>query len=75
MLFRLIDTLKVFETIYVLTGFGTGADAETLNIYTFREGFDYLHMGYASALLVVFFVIILALCLILVRVRRGGYEA
>jgi multiple sugar transport system permease protein len=74
MLFRLIDTLKVFETIYVLTGFGTGADAETLNIYTFREGFDYLHMGYASALLVVFFGIILVVCGLLVRVRRSSHE-
>ena len=71
MLFRLIDTLKVFETIYVLTGWGTGASAETLNIYSFREGFEYYHMGYASALLVVFFFIILAFSLILVNLRRG----
>ncbi len=71
MLFRLIDTLKVFETIYVLTGWGTGANAETLNIYAFREGFEYFHMGYASSLLVVFFMIILVFSLVLVQLRRG----
>ncbi len=70
MLFRLIDTLKVFETIYVLTSWGTGASAETLNIYAFREGFEYFHMGYASALLVVFFGIILVFSLVLARLRR-----
>ncbi len=71
MLFRLIDTLKVFETIYVLTGWGTGANAETLNIYSFREAFEYFHMGYASALLVIFFFIVLAFSLVLVYNRRG----
>lgn len=70
MLFRLIDTLKVFETIFILTSWGTGANAETLNIYSFREGFEYFHMGYASSLLVVFFGIILLFSMVLVRLRR-----
>lgn len=69
-LFRVIDTLKVFETIYILTQGGVGASAETLNIYGYRESFEYFHMGYASSLLVVFFFIILILSLVLVRVRR-----
>jgi multiple sugar transport system permease protein len=72
MLFRLIDTLKVFETIYVLTGWGAGADAETLNIYAFREGFEYFHVGYASALLMVFFALIIVLGLGMIRARRSG---
>jgi multiple sugar transport system permease protein len=69
-LFRIIDTLKVFETIYVLTQGGVGASSETLNIYAYRESFEYFHMGYASSLLVVFFFIILLFSLVLVRVRR-----
>jgi multiple sugar transport system permease protein len=72
MLFRVIDTLKVFETIYVLTGWGAGAEAETLNIYAFREGFEYFHVGYASALLMVFFALIVLLGLSLIRSRRTG---
>jgi multiple sugar transport system permease protein len=75
MLFRLIDTLKVFETIYVLTGWGAGADAETLNIYAFREGFEYFHVGYASALLMVFFAIIIVFGLGMIRARRTGVTA
>jgi multiple sugar transport system permease protein len=69
-LFRIIDTLKVFEIIYVLTQGGVGASSETLNIYAYRESFEYFHMGYASSLLIVFFFIILLFSLALVRVRR-----
>jgi multiple sugar transport system permease protein len=72
MLFRLIDTLKVFETIYVLTSWGTGANAETLNIYSFRTAFEYFQMGYGSALLVMFFGIVLLFSMVLVYFRRGN---
>lgn len=71
LLFRLIDTLKVFETIYVLTSWGTGSNAETLNIYSFRTAFEYFQMGYGSALLVMFFGIVLAFGMMLVYMRRG----
>jgi ABC-type sugar transport system permease subunit len=37
----------------------------------FDQAFQYLHFGYASALLVVLFFVILAGNLILVTVRRG----
>lgn len=77
MLFRVIDALKVFDTIYVLTGVGgsTRADTETLNIYAFSESFEYFHTGYASALLVVFFFIIFAFSLVLIRGRRTDASA
>jgi ABC-type sugar transport system permease subunit len=37
----------------------------------FDEAFQYLHFGYASALLIILFFVILAGNLILVSVRRG----
>ncbi|HOG47206.1 MAG TPA: sugar ABC transporter permease [Anaerolineae bacterium] len=70
-LFRIIDTLKVFDTIFVLTTGGVGSAGETLNIYAYRESFEYFHMGYAASLLVVFFLIILLFSLVLMRIRRG----
>ncbi|HEX9277278.1 MAG TPA: sugar ABC transporter permease [Casimicrobiaceae bacterium] len=69
-LFRGIDALKTFDSIYVLTRGGPGFASETLNLYIYASAFDYLHMGYSSAMLVVFFVLILALSAALIAVRR-----
>lgn len=72
--FRVIDSLKVFDTIYVLSGLGGGVSSfsETLNIYSYYESFEYFHTGYASALLVVFFFIVYGVSLIIARIRRSS---
>jgi multiple sugar transport system permease protein len=69
-LFRAIDCLKTFDTIMVITSGGPGTSSETLNIYIFQQAFDYWHMGYASALIVIFLAIILAVALVLIKYRR-----
>ncbi len=70
-LFRGIDALKTFDTIYVITRGGPAFASETLNLYIYSNAFEYLHIGYSSAMLVVFFWIVLALSLALIAVRRG----
>lgn len=69
-LFRTIDALKVFDIVYVMTEGGPGFASETLNLYVFQTSFKYLNLGYASALIVVFFTLILGSSLLLIRVRR-----
>jgi multiple sugar transport system permease protein len=69
-LFRMIDGLKVFDIVYVMTEGGPGFASETLNLYVFQTSFKYLHLGYASALIVIFFSLILGLSLLTLRVRR-----
>jgi multiple sugar transport system permease protein len=69
-LFRGIDAIKTFDTIFVITKGGPAFASETLNLYIYSNAFDYLHIGYSSAALVVFFVIVLGLSLALIRVRR-----
>jgi multiple sugar transport system permease protein len=49
LLIRVIDALKVFDKIYVLTGGGPGHATETLSMYVFRYGFRFFQMGYAAA--------------------------
>ncbi len=49
-LFRVIDSLKVFDTIYVMTQGGPGRASETLNLYAFRTAFEYFHIGYAASI-------------------------
>ncbi len=68
---RFMDSVKTFDQIYVTTQGGPGIASQTLNLYVFDQAFQYLHFGYASALLVVLFFVILAGNVILVSVRRG----
>lgn len=70
-LFRTIDALKTFDIIYVMTQGGPGNASETLNIYIFQNAFSYFHMGYASSLLVILFAIVMAISIVLTRMRRA----
>jgi len=70
MLFRVIDSLKTFDLIYVMTQGGPGRASETLNLFGFHLAFHYFNMGYASAFLVVFLALVLGASLILIAVRE-----
>ncbi len=70
-LFRGIDALKTFDTIFVITRGGPAFASETLNVYIYSSAFEYLHIGYSSAMLVVFFWIVMGVSLALIAVRRA----
>jgi len=67
---RLIDALKAFDTIYVITSGGPGTASETINIYLYLQAFAFYNIGYASAVTIVFFVLIIGLALVLLYVRE-----
>ncbi|CAH0119735.1 Melibiose/raffinose/stachyose import permease protein MelD [Paenibacillus sp. CECT 9249] len=67
---RLIDVLKTFDIIYATTQGGPNFKSETLNIYGYVLGFQYFKLGSASALLVIFFIIVLAFTLLLIWLRK-----
>ena len=67
---RAIDAIKTFDIIYTMTQGGPGYSSETLNIYAYAQAFGYYNFGYASALLIVFLAIILAISLLFTRARR-----
>jgi len=67
---RMIDALKTFDTIYVITLGGPGTSSETINILLYQTAFAYYDLGYGSAIVVVFFLLILAISLVLLRVRQ-----
>jgi multiple sugar transport system permease protein len=68
---RLIDALKTFDTIYVITLGGPGTSSETLNILLYQTAFAYYDLGYGSAIVVVFFLLILLISLLLLRARQN----
>jgi multiple sugar transport system permease protein len=67
---RLIDALKTFDTIYVITLGGPGTSSETINILLYQTAFAYYDLGYGSAIVIVFFILILLISLLLLRVRQ-----
>ena len=69
-LLRLIDCLKTFDIIYSTTTGGPGYASENLNILSYRNAFEYLQMGKASALLVVFFVVVCGFALLFSFFRK-----
>jgi multiple sugar transport system permease protein len=72
-LFRLIDSLKSFDVIFVMTQGGPGTSSETINLYLFNTAFSYFKMGQASSMVVVFFAIILGLAMVVTRIRRATW--
>jgi multiple sugar transport system permease protein len=60
-LFRLIDSIKAFPLIYILTDGGPGTVTEVTNYYSFIQAFNFSYLGYSSAITVVMVVITLLL--------------
>ncbi len=65
-----ISSFQVFTYAYVMTDGGPGNSTLFTVLYIWRNAFNYLHMGYASAIGVVLFFITLALTLIQFRLAR-----
>jgi len=62
-IFRVLEALAIFPVIFILTGGGPAGATEPINFFAYRVGFDYLLLGYASAIIVVFFCILFMICL------------
>ncbi|MCJ7814170.1 MAG: sugar ABC transporter permease [Candidatus Atribacteria bacterium] len=61
LLLRTMDTLRIFDQIFIMTGGGPANTTETLSLYIYRHGFRFYNIGYATAmsfLLLIFTVII-----------------
>src|SRR5215212_6395935 len=67
---RMIDAVKSFDIIYAITQGGPGSASETINLYLYSVAFTYYDVGYASAIAVVFFVLIVALAAALLVIRQ-----
>ena len=67
---RGIDALKSFDIIFAITQGGPGTASETINIYLYSVAFVYYDLGYASAIAIVFFALIVALTAVLLILRK-----
>jgi len=55
-MFRVIDSIKAFPLIFLLTGGGPGSVTEVTNYYAYLVGFNFGQIGYSSAISVVLLV-------------------
>ena len=67
---RSIDALKSFDIIFAMTQGGPGTASETINIYLYNVAFSYYDIGYGSAIAVIFFVVIIAMSLVLLHLKQ-----
>jgi multiple sugar transport system permease protein len=65
--FRLLDAVKLFDVIYVLTGGGPGTDTYTASFYLYQEGYQLFHLGPATAGSWIFLLMIIVVASFLVR--------
>ena len=71
-----IGSFQVFDTVYVMTSGGPGTATDVYNFNIYQQGFQFFHMGYASALAVILFLVILLITLIQLRYfnKRTTYD-
>lgn len=71
----MIRSIRVFDTVAVLTRGGPNKASEVLLYTMYTEGFTFLRLGYSAAITLVFLVIVLALMWLQMRVldRRVHY--
>ncbi len=68
-LLRLIDVLKTFDILYSMTQGGPGFATETINILSYRQAFEYLEFGQASATLIIFFFVVMTIAALTIKAK------
>jgi multiple sugar transport system permease protein len=66
-LFRVMDAIRRFDTIYVMTGGGPGNATETLDLFAYFNAFTYLEVGKGAAIATVMLLIIFLVSLPILR--------
>lgn len=70
LLFRIIDCVRIFDKVYVLTKGGPGTATNVISIYAYRTGIKYGNISYAAALSWILLFVILGLCFLLIKIGR-----
>ena len=71
-LFRLIDSIKAFPLIYILTDGGPGNLTEVTNYYSFLQAFNFSFLGFSSAITVVLLAATILLSWVIIRLVGWG---
>lgn len=67
-----IGYLNVFEEPFVMTQGGPSDSTLTVSLNMYREGFNFFHMGYASAMAYVLFVVVMGITVLQLRLLKDN---
>jgi len=70
LLLRMLDALRAFDIMFVLTGGGPAGTTETLTVYAYRSLFQMLQLGFGSAISVVVFALVMGAAWAYLRLLR-----
>ena len=73
LIMQIIQSFQVFTNVYIMTNGGPANATMVLVLYLYQTAFQYLRMGYGSALAWILFFIILILTLIVFRTSGWVY--
>ena len=71
---RIVESFKIIDTVFVMTGGGPGISTETLTLYAYQEGFKKFNLGYTSALSFMFLAVVLIISLIYLAILKPYLE-
>jgi multiple sugar transport system permease protein len=71
---RLIESYKIIDTVFVMTGGGPGISTETLTLFAYQEGFKKFNLGYTSALSFLFLIVITIIGLVYLAILKPYLE-
>ena len=69
-IFRSIDTLKIFDLVWGATGGGPGLSTEVVQTYAYRTAYGFLQMSKAMTIIVIFSVVVAILTVFYNRMDR-----
>ncbi|CAA9578909.1 MAG: hypothetical protein AVDCRST_MAG59-4469 [uncultured Thermomicrobiales bacterium] len=72
-LFRLVDLLKVFDYIFVMTSGGPGTRTEVLSFYAYQRSFTTIEWGYGSVLGIVILLLAIVVANVYLRVFKVAW--
>lgn len=70
LLWRVIDTFRIFDVVYLLTAGGPARATETVSLFVYRNGFQLFNLGFASAASYLMILLMLVMAALLTRLIR-----
>ena len=74
MVLTTIGSFKVFDHIYLMTGGGPENGTLVLAFYIYQQAFKFFNVGYASALALIMFIVVMALTMVQLVLRRSDIQ-
>jgi multiple sugar transport system permease protein len=71
-LIRAMDSFKLFDIVYLVTGGGPGNVTETISFYTYLQGFKFFSLGYTAAMAFIQLIIITVIAQVFLRFQKRG---